>query len=148
MSGLQMAVSFTIVLNLLWFGMAFNYFSLKSTSAAKMLIYKPLRDSPLFKTTAYSVQFLGGMNFALAILSLLMLLNPANFNSTQMAWLMIVVAVAHASQFVFNIPLALLKDSLAGNDKPGLNSPLRFIFIVDGTLMIANALLAAILFAK
>jgi hypothetical protein len=57
-------------LNILWFGAAFHYFSIKQFAAAKVLVPKSSRDSPLFLTIAASVRFLGGMNLAFAVLSL------------------------------------------------------------------------------
>src|SRR4029077_13881169 len=63
-----------LLLNVLWFGVAFHYFSVRRFAAAEMLVPESSRDSPLFLTIAASVRFLGGMNLAFATLSLLMLL--------------------------------------------------------------------------
>ena len=62
------ATAFTVilVLNVLWFGAAFRYFSLTPNTAAKLLVPKSARESPLFPTIAASVRFLGGMNLAFA----------------------------------------------------------------------------------
>ncbi len=146
MTWLPITLSLTMVLNIVWFGMAFHYFSLKPKAAAKMLTPKPLRELPLFETVAFSVQFLGSMNFAVACLSLLCLLNPAGFNNLQFAWLAAVIAIVHAGQFIFNVPIALGKQNMPASDTPGLNAPMRLIFVVDGSLMLLNAALAAILF--
>jgi hypothetical protein len=147
MTWLQITISLTMVLNIVWFGMAFHYFSLKSEAAAKMLTPKPLRDLPLFETVAFSVKFLGGMNFAVACLSLLCLINPAGFNYLQLAWLAVVIAIVHAGQFIFNVPIALGKKNMPASDTSGFNAPMRLIFVVDGSLMVLNAVLAAFLFS-
>jgi hypothetical protein len=65
---LNTATAFTVilVLNVLWFGAAFRYFSLTPNTAAKLLVPKSARESPLFSTIAASVRFLGGMNLAFA----------------------------------------------------------------------------------
>lgn len=142
---LELAFSAVMVLNLLWFSMAFHYFSLKAGAAAKMLVPKPQRESPLFETLVYSVRFLGGMNFAFAFLSLLLLFNLGGFDARQQAWMALLLAVAHASQFCFNLPLALKRQGMPGSDQPGLTGPMRLIFVVDGTLMLANAVLGVLL---
>jgi len=146
MTPLQLAFYVVMVLNILWFSMAFHYFSLKAQSAARMLVSKPQRESPLFDTVVYSVRFLGGMNFAFAFLSLLLLLNTGGFTAMQQAWLAFALAVAHASQFCFNVPLALGRGGMPESDQPGLAGPMRMIFVVDGTLMLANAVLGLWLF--
>jgi hypothetical protein len=148
MTWLQMTFTLVMVLNLIWFGMAFHYFSLKPKAVAKMLTPKPLRDSPLFETVAFSVQSLGGMNFAVASLSLLCLVNPAGFNTVQLAWLAGMIAIAHASQFIFNVPIALGYQNMPASDTPGFNAPLRLIFVVDGTLMVFNAVMAGVVFTQ
>jgi hypothetical protein len=141
-----MATSVVLVLNVLWFGAAFRYFSLTPNTAAKVLVAKPLRDSPLFATVAASVRFLGGMNFAFALLALLLLLNRSLFpDAAQLALFCAVFSVAHASQFAGNLPVAF-----SGKAElrvwPVLSGPMLFIFVVDFTLMMANAILAAIFF--
>jgi hypothetical protein len=137
-----------LVLNTLWFGAAFHYFSIKQFAAAKMLVPNTSRDSPLFLTVAASVRFLGGMNLAFAVLSLLMLLNPlSSVTTAQRAVLLLVLAIAHGSQFYFNIPVA------RGGGRQGESlwdvhrGPMKFIFVVDATLLAANAALCFIYFA-
>jgi hypothetical protein len=141
---LDLAYSVLAVLNILWFGAAFHYFSLKQFAAAKVLVPQSSRDSPLFLTVAASLRFLGGMNFAFAILSLLMLLGfvASNDTAARIA-LLLVLAIAHGSQFYFNVPIA------RGGGRKGESlwdvhkGPMNFIYRVDITLMIANAALSA-----
>lgn len=141
---LQFFLIVVLILNIAWFGVAFHYFSLKQFSAAKVLVPSSSRESPLFKTVAASVRFLGGMNLAFALLSTLFLLNLDVFpSSTQRCLLLLVFAVAHGSQFYFNVPIAL------GGGRQGeslwnvLHGPMRFIFFIDATLMVANGALSA-----
>ena len=142
---LHLAFVVVLLLNLAWFGAAFHYFSLKQFSAAKVLVPESARGSPLFQTVAASVRFLGGMNLAFAMLSVLLLLNLQTFPSNaQRALLLLVFAVAHGSQFYFNVPVAL------GGGRKGeslwnvLRGPMRFIFFVDITLMVANGVLSGV----
>ncbi len=133
------------MLNILWFSAAFRYFSLTPNTAAKLLVPKSARESPLFPTVAASVRFLGGMNFAFAAFAVLLLLNRSLFpEPAQRALFAGVFSLAHASQFAGNLPV--LRGGRDGEPLwPVLSGPMLFIFVVDITLMIANAALAAIL---
>jgi len=137
----MLSIAFVIVLlfNLAWFGAAFHYFSLKQFSAAKVLVPHTSRDSPLFLTIAASVRFLGAMNLAFAVLSLLLLLNLAAFPAdSQRALLLLTFCVAHGGQFYFNVPIALSGGRKGDALWDVLQGPLRFIFVVDAILMLAN----------
>ena len=143
--------AFTIVLalNVAWFSMAFWYFTMKSVAAAKLLVPKTARESPLFDTLSASVRFLGAMNFAFALLSALLLMNLSLFDDPkQRALLAAVFAAAHAGQFFCNVPIAM------GGGRRGeslwnvLNGPMLFIFVVDFTMMLANAVVSAGLLAS
>jgi len=136
-----------LVLNLLWFGAAFHFFSLKSLSAAKLLAPRSARESPHFRTIAASVRFLGGMNLAFAVFSVLLLFNLGLFPDTrQLGLFCLVFAVAHGSQFCFNVPMAIGDCSHGESLWPVLSGPMRFIFIVDLALTIINAILCIALF--
>jgi hypothetical protein len=144
---LDFAYTLVLVLNTLWFGAAFHYFSIKHIAAAKVLVPATSRESPLFRTIAAAVRFLGGMNLAFAVLSLLMLLIPAlSATPVQRATLLFVLIVAHGSQFYYNVPI------LRGGGRQGESlwdvhrGPMKFIFVVDAILMIANAVLCIIYF--
>ena len=142
------AVTVVLVLNLLWFALAFRYFSLTPGAAAKLLVPKSARDSALFKTVAASVRFLGGMNLAFAALALLLLMNAPLFpEPRQMALFTSVFALAHASQFAGNLPVALGGGRQGEALWPVLSGPMFFIFVVDFVLMVANGVLAALLLA-
>lgn len=142
------AFTIVLVLNALWFGAAFLYFSLTPNSAAKVLVPKSARGSPLFATVAASVRFLGGMNLAFAVFAALLLINPSLFpEPRQKALFAAVFALAHASQFVFNVPVALGGGRQGESLWPVLRGPMLFIFVVDATLMTANAVTAAMLLA-
>ncbi len=142
------AFNIILVLNTLWFGAAFWQFSLRPVAAAKGLVPKSARDSPLFRTVAASIRFLGGMNLALSVFSALLLVNRNLFpEAKQVALFAGVFALAHASQFAFNVPIALGGGRQGEALWPVLSGPMLFIFIVDFTLMVANGTLALVLFA-
>ncbi len=137
-----------LVLNAMWFGAGFNYFSLNSSAAAKLLVPKPERSSPLFTTLSVSGRFLGGMNFAFAGFAVMLLLNRALFSlPEQWALFTGVFALAHGSQFAFNVPVALQGMRTGRPQWPVLSGPMLFIFTLDCVLMVANAGLAVALFA-
>src|SRR5688572_31105842 len=97
-----------LALNVAWFSMAFWYFTVKSVAAAKLLVPKSARESPLFSTVSASVRFLGAMNFAFALLAALLLLNLSLFDDPrQRALLAGVFAATHAGQFLCNVPIAM-----------------------------------------
>lgn len=138
---LNVANIFTIVLvlNVLWFGAAFWYFSIKSTSAAKILAPRTERENVLFPTLAWSAKFLGGMNLAFSVFSLVLLFTQSLFpDARQNAVFALIFALAHCTQFAFNVPLALAEMNTQKPLWQVLRGPMRFIFIVDGTLTIAN----------
>ncbi len=56
MTTLSLVISIVFTLNILWFGAAFRYFSLTPDTAARMLVPKSARDSPLFSTVSASVR--------------------------------------------------------------------------------------------
>ena len=137
----QATFAAVMVLNIVWFGMAFYFFSIRPVVVAKLLVPRAERDSVLFGTVMYALRFLGGMNFTLAALSLVLLLNPVGFTPVQQGWLALVLAVAHASQCSFNMPLVLNQRGMPGATRLGLSCPMRLIFAVDGVMTVANTAL-------
>jgi hypothetical protein len=136
-----------IALNVLWFGMGSWYFTLKSEAATKLLVAKSVRASPLFATLSASVRFLGAMNFAFMALAVLLMLNLSMFpEPRQRAVLTCVFAIAHAGQFLCNVPVAMAGGRRGESLWPVLRGPMLFIFVVDLTLALANAVVSAGLF--
>lgn len=120
----------------LWFGMAFRYFGFQQHTAAKVLIPKEARNSPLFETTAAGVRFLGGFNAAFMLLCLILLIllftKSALFaEPLERALLLLVIAAAHFSQFAFNLPVLWAGERRDIALWPVRSGPMRFIFIMD-----------------
>jgi hypothetical protein len=141
MTIMQTTFSAVMVLNIVWFGTAVYFFCIRPVTVAKLLVPRRERDSVLFGTVMYALRFLGGMNFALALLALVLLLNPVGFTPVQQGWLALVLAVAHASQCAFNMPLVLNQRGMPGAGQLGLSAPMRLLFAVDCVMMVANAAL-------
>jgi len=131
-----------LVLNAIWFAMGFNTFWLRRKIFAKIVVSKEHRDTPVFEILATSGTFLGGFNFAFSALNILLLLNLTAFDKDiQWAILLLVNAVAHGSQFVANVPIAIQNRRGEGVWQV-LKGLMLFIFVVDFTLMLFNAVFA------
>ncbi|MCY1204794.1 hypothetical protein D9M72_163270 [compost metagenome] len=147
-TSLSFSVDIVLALNVLWFSAGAIYFGVTATSATKLLVSRPARQSPLFSTVSAAVRFLGGMNLAFAVLSGILLFNRALFpEATQVAVLMSVLALAHGTQFAANVPVALSRNGQGEPHWPVLSGLMLRIFLMDFALMVANGTLAAFLFA-
>lgn len=137
-----------LVLNALWFGAGFWQFFLRPNAAVKWLVPRSARGSPVFNTLAASIRFLGGMNLAFCVFSVLLLANFVLFpDMKQLALFAAVFSLAHGSQFYVNVPIALSGGRQGESYWPVLSGPMFFIFVIDGALMVANGVLAAKLLA-
>ncbi|WP_379553855.1 hypothetical protein [Qipengyuania sp. DGS5-3] len=141
-----------LIASALWFSAAFRYFSFQQLAAAKVLVPKSARQSPVFLTTAALARFLGGMNAALALLSLMLVVLWATestlfSNSIERGLLLLVLAAAHFSQFIFNVPI------LRNGERQGesywyvLSGPMFFIFVMDAAQAIISLIAAIAQFA-
>ncbi len=131
-----------LVLNILWFAMGFNVFSIRNKIFAKLVVPREHRDTPVFEILAESGRFLGGFNFAFAVCNILLLANLDVFPSDeQRSILMFVFSVAHGSQFIFNVPVAI-QNRNGGGVWQGKGTML-FIFVMDFIMMSLNLMVAA-----
>lgn len=135
-----------MILNTLWFVMGFNVFSIRNKIFAKLVVPREQRDTPVFDILAESGRFLGGFNLAFAVCNILLLTNLDTFPSDeQRAILLFVFAVAHGSQFAFNVPVAI-QNKRGGGVWQVLKGTMLFIFITDFIMMALNLSLAAVYF--
>ena len=131
-----------LVLNILWFVMGFNVFSIRNKIFAKLVVPREHRDTPVFEILAESGRFLGGFNFAFAVCNILLLANLDIFpNDEQRSILMFVFSVAHGSQFIFNVPVAI--QNRKGGGVWQVKGTMLFIFIMDFIMMSLNLMVAA-----
>ena len=130
-----------LLLNAIWFGLGFHLFAIRNKILAKILVPKAHRDSPVFDILAATGPFLGGFNFAFCVMNILLVVFPEVFpNANQRVILCVVFAIAHGSQFMGNVPIALANRK--GKGVWQVKGLMRFIFITDFVLMVANAALA------
>lgn len=131
-----------LILNALWFFGGFNLFAVRSRIFAKVVVPREHRDTPVLETLIMSGKFLGGFNLAFCVLNILLLINTSLFDKDlQWAILLSANAVAHGSQFAFNVPVKL--QNLHGKGVWQVKGLMMFIFITDFMLMVLNAILAA-----
>ena len=135
-----------LVLNAIWFLMGFNVFSIRHKIFAKLVVPREHRDTPVFEVLAASGRFSGGFNLAFFALNVLLLLNLGDFDKdVQWAILLFVNAVAHGTQFAFNVPIAI--ENRRGNGVWDVfKGTMFFIFVTDFVMMALNAILASIYF--
>ena len=131
-----------LILNALWFFGGFHTFYIRRHVFGKIIVEKDQRDNQAFQALVESGRFMGGFNFAFMVLSILVLLNMDAFDK-DVQWVVILfsIAVAHASQFFGNVPIALQNRKGEGVWEV-FKGLMLFIFVVDFTLMMANGILA------
>lgn len=143
------AYATALIASLLWFLAGFRYFSFKQSAAAKVLVPPSSRSSPLFATIAAATRFLGGFNGAFAFLAAILLTlyymgSPLFSDPPERAALLTVFAVAHFSQFAFNLPIIKGGQRQGESFWPVLSGPMLFIFVIDGLETIINLAAALI----
>lgn len=132
-----------LIANAIWFGLAFHLFALRNKIFAKILVPRDQRDTPVFDILAATGPFLGGFNLAFCVLNILLLFNTQVFpEAEQRLILCAVFALAHGTQFVCNVPIAL--ENRRGGGVWQVEGLMKFIFVTDLTLMVVNAVYAVL----
>ncbi|MEM7135785.1 MAG: hypothetical protein AAF500_04355 [Myxococcota bacterium] len=127
----------------IWFTMGFRYFSYQPKTAAKVMIPRSSRDSPLFQTFAAAVRFLGGFNAAFALMSLVLLVLALTGSLLfaapgERAIVLFILAAAHFSQFYFNVPVLRNGERQGEAYWPVLSGPMLTIFVIDAAETLIN----------
>lgn len=126
-----------LLVNTLWFAMGFHAFSIRHRIFAKILVPREHRDTPVFDILAESGRFLGGFNFAFAVFNILLLTSLDLFpGDAQRSIFLFVFAIAHGSQFIFNVPIAI--QNRRGGGVWQVKGMMLFIFITDFVMMALN----------
>ncbi|MEM1051214.1 MAG: hypothetical protein AAGI28_03885 [Pseudomonadota bacterium] len=137
------AIQIAVALNALWFAMGFHAFYVRREVFGKVVVpVKEDRNNTAYEAVVESGRFMGGFNFALSALNIALLLGFGGFTSDhQWAMLLAFNSLAHGSQFAGNVPMAIANRRGEGIWLVFHGVMLR-IFVIDFTLMIANAALA------
>ncbi len=135
---MKICIIILLILNAVWFASAFWFFSLNPKKAAKLLLSKQHRQEPSFSIFAHSLRFLGGMNLSLSTLSIFCLVSIKNIAPAHISFLLLVFSIAHGSQLVFNIPIALKERNKEPHLWSVLGGTMFFIFVVDALLFMLN----------
>lgn len=136
-------VQILLALNAIWFAMAFDAFYRRRRIFGKVMVpVQADRDNSAYEALLESGRFMGGFNLAISALNVLLLFNIGGFETNQQwATLLIFNALAHGSQFFGNVPMAL-KNRRGGGLWNVFKGVMLLIFVLDFTLMVANAALA------
>ncbi len=137
------AIQIVVLFNAIWFAMGFNAFYMRRRVFGKVMVpIKEDRANTAYEAFVESGRFMGGFNFALALLNIALVFNVGGFE-TDSHWAVLLAfnAVAHGSQFAGNIPMALENRKGGGLWQVFKGVMLR-IFVIDFTLMVANGALA------
>lgn len=135
-----------LTLNLLWFVAAFNLFSMRSATPARLLLKRENRIAPFPAVVAQLTKFLGGMNLALAVFAAICLFEVDGLLTFRLnSAVFFAFFVAHMSQFVYNVPFALKEKKGESSHWTVLKGTMLFIFVGDALLAACNFGLAVYL---
>ena len=129
----------TLALNVLWFGLGFRLFAMRPRQAVRLLVGPEHRDETSREALVTALPFLGGMNLAFAVLSAVYLWMRLADGSAIPWTTFLTSAIAHATQFGGNVPLALRGGRTSGAPWDVLQGPMRVIFVGDAVCALANA---------
>jgi hypothetical protein len=136
---------FVLVANVVWFGAAFEFFSLRPRRAVRILIPRSAENETSAQSLIAGMPFLGGFNLAFAILSATFLFSFAYSHAAPPPWQVYAAcAVAHATQWATNVPHALRGGRSGGAPWDVMRGLMLFIFIVDGACALLNAVATVI----
>jgi hypothetical protein len=136
----------------LWFTAALRYFGFQHFAAAKVMVAKSQRHSPVFPTMAAGIRFLGGMNGSLALLCWALLfiyvLRLDLFTDPlERGVILVALAAAHFSQFAPNVPIHRNGGRQADDSLWDVaNGPMNFIYVMDAAQMVLAFVAATLLF--
>ncbi len=143
---IEIVISAVFLANAVWYGMGFVAFYVRRDVFGKVMVpIKADRDNSAYAALVESGRFMGGFNFALSALNFCLFFKLGGLETdAQFALLLMFNALAHGSQFVGNVPMALQNRKGAGlwNVFKGV---MLQIFVIDFALMVLNALLALLL---
>ena len=130
-----------LVLNAVWFGLGFWFFALHARQAVRILVPRSAEGETSARALAASLPFLGGMNLGYAGLAVMLLLSRALSRVAAPSWhIYAAFAVAHATQWAYNLPHLLKGGRPGGAPWDVSRGPMLFIFVMDAVGAVSNLL--------
>ena len=126
-----------LILDAVWFGLGFWFFSLRARRAIRILVPRSAEGETSARALAASLPFLGGMNLGYAGLAVMLLLSRAAAPSWHVY---AAFALAHATQWAFNLPHLLKGGRSGGAPWDVARGPMLFIFVMDAVCAVSNLL--------
>ena len=114
-------VAAALWINVSWFGAAVYFFGIAPGTAIDWFLPRKYAENKatakLYQTVKCATIFLGGINSSLLLLSSMMLLHHGQLfvQATEQRILFLVMASAHGSLFVINVPSALQRSGIFPN---------------------------------
>lgn len=134
-----------LAVNVAWFGMGFTFFSLRPHRALRLLVPRLAHGETSARALAASLPFLGGLNLALAVLSASYLYTCLWAHETPRSLpIFLACAVAHATQWGWNLPHLRRGGRSGGAPWDVLRGPMLLIFVTDGVCLVLNAVAVAL----
>ena len=128
-----------LAVNAAWFALGFWFFSLRARRAAELLVPRSAREETSAQALVASLPFLGGLNLGLAVLSATFLASVLVRGAAPPSWHVYVAsAVAHASQWAYNVPHLRRGGRAGGAPWDVARGPMLFIFVMDASCAILN----------
>lgn len=136
-------------INILWFGIAFVSFGPLSARTTRALTPRSKRSQPAaeesspkrMSTTQATMRFLAGFNLGFLVLAATQLVRWQSDGAFGFGWdVFFACAVAHATQFAYNVPFAVQGGYKGGAPWNVLKGPMRYVFFMDLFCLIINGL--------
>ena len=128
-----------LTLNVAWFGMGFSFFWPRARRAVRILIPREADGETSARALAASLPFLGGLNLGFAVLSATYLMSGPLAGAAAASWhIYAASSVAHATQWVGNVPHARRGGRSGGAPWDVMRGPMLFIFVMDAACALVS----------
>lgn len=135
---MTVVISTVLVAKAVWFAAGAVYFGVLHRSAARLVMSRAVRGHPLAETVASVLPFLGGLNLALAAVSIVTLVDVLVSGAIDIAPMLFCLALAHATQIGANLRVLRRGRRREEGTWPVLRGLMRVIFITDGVLVVVT----------
>lgn len=136
---MSLLLTIALTCNTVWFGLAFWSFYIRSHKYAGLVVNKSRVDKKTYEIISTTINFLGGINLPISLLSVYILYDKTLFPETkQLTVLLVFFAASHFSQFISNVPVAMNEARGRPHLWPVLSGDMLPIFVLDGVFTLLN----------